>query len=74
MNFLMANFKNYSLKPDIDHFSLSLIGNLITFSDVVHKALVFCVLFIARCKHVCVFTVNKAISAIHGLRLGISAF
>lgn len=68
----MANFKNYSLKPDIAHFSLSLIGNLITFSDVVHKALVFCFLFIARCKRVRVFTVNKAISAIHRFRLIIS--
>lgn len=68
----MANFKNYSLKPDIAHFNLSLIGNLITFSDVVHKALVFCFLFIARCKRVHVFTVNKAISAIHRFRLIIS--
>lgn len=70
----MANFKNYSLKPDIAHFSLSLIGKLITFSDVVHKALVFCFLFIARCKCVPVFTVNKAISAIHRFRLLISDF
>lgn len=70
----MANFKNYSLKPDIAHFSLSLIGNLITFSDVVHKALVFCFLFIARCNRVHVFTVNKAISAIHRFRLLISTF
>lgn len=70
----MANFKNYSLKPDIAHFSLSLIGNLITFSDVVHKALVFCFLFIARCKHVHVFTVNKAISTIHRFRWIISTF
>lgn len=70
----MANFKNYSLKPDIAHFSLSLIGKLITFSDVVHKALVFCFLFIARCKCVPVFTVNKAISAIYRFRLIISAF
>lgn len=70
----MANFKNYSLKPDIAHFSLSLIGKLITFSDVLHKALVFCFLFIARCKCVHVFTVNKAISDIHRFRLIISAF
>lgn len=70
----MANFKNYSLKPNVAHFSLSLIGKLITFSDVVHKALVFCFLFIARCKCVHVFTVNKAISAIHRFRLIFSAF
>lgn len=70
----MANFKNYSLKPDIAHFSLSLIGKLITFSDVVHKALVFCFLFIARCKCVHVFTVNKAISVIHRFRLIFSVF
>lgn len=70
----MANFKNYSLKPDIAHFSLSLIGKLITFSDVVHKALVFCFLFIARCKCVHVFAVNKAISVIHRFRLIFSAF
>lgn len=70
----MANFKNYSLKPDIAHFSLSLMAKLITFSDVVHKALVFCFLFIARCKWVHVFTLNKAISATHRFRLIISAF
>jgi len=45
----MTNFKNYSLKPDIAYFSLSLTGNLITFFDVVHKALAFCFLFIAGC-------------------------
>lgn len=39
-----------------------------------HKALAFCFLFIARCKHVHVFTVNKAISAIHRFRLRISTF
>lgn len=70
----MANFKNYSLTLDIAHFSLFLIGNLITFSDVVHKVLVFCFLFIARCEHVHVFTVNKAIGAIHGLKLITSTF
>lgn len=70
----MASFKNYSLKSDVAHFSLSLIGNVITFSDVVHKALAFCFLFIARCKRVHVFTVNKAISAIHMFRLIISTF
>lgn len=70
----MANFKNCSLKPDITHFTLSLIGNLITFSDVVHKALAFCFLFIARCKRVHVFTVNKAISTIYRFRLIISTF
>lgn len=70
----MANFKNYSLKPDVAHFNLSLIGKLITFSDAVHKPLVFCFLFIAKCKCVHVFTVNKAISAVHRFRLIISAF